>query len=583
MGKIIEIRNLYKDTLKDITTTEEKWMSFLDSSSWNFKYSFEDQVLIYAQRPDAKACAEMEVWNKKVHRWVNKNASYIFVNSQNNSKYPYRLVFDVSDTHNYKNEDYKLWEAKPQYENEIIEDLENAFGEITSKESLAQAITLCAYNIVSDNIQDYLISVNHFKEGTTLENYTDEDIRNILLPTVWASVSYMMMKRCGIDARQEINIEEFSFINNFSDENLLTILGAATSDIAEMGLREIAKTVINLENVEKKKNRTFVNKNNLNYPNNVNDLENGGNENERNNIYETRRISDSKYQSGGGDTSNREIRKDEIELSKESQESRVHNLLERPETSRAFDRSSGTSNAESSRDNSSNGEEIEHNRGIEENRPNGMDKTNEQLEESSRGDSNERTDIYLEPTVQEQLDIINEAEVENTPAFNFSQEKIDEVLVSGSGFEDGKFRIYRQFKESLSSKDNSLFLKNEYGIGGRSWENGGWINYDSKGISLETDDDKLLLSWNKVEKRISELVKVDRYLNSKEKEEYPKWLDTQENKEILIQKAKQIENANKEYEYHLGDTVYIGADEYEIASIGQTIIQLYDPRYPLFR
>ena len=124
MGKIVETRNLYKETINSITKTEENWLKFLDSVSWHFKYDFVDQVLIYAQRPEAKACAELEVWNNKVHRWINKDAKFIFVLSKDeDSEYPFRMVFDVADTHNYKGTEYKLWSIKPEYEKKIIETL----------------------------------------------------------------------------------------------------------------------------------------------------------------------------------------------------------------------------------------------------------------------------------------------------------------------------------------------------------------------------------------------------------------------------------------------------------------------------
>ena len=130
MGKITETRKLYKETLKELTKTEENWLSFLDSSSWNFKYDFADQILIYAQRPEATACADIETWNNKVKRWINKNANGIFIFDNNeNSQYPFKLVFDVSDTNNYKGTPYKLWSVEEKYKMDIIERLDATFGE----------------------------------------------------------------------------------------------------------------------------------------------------------------------------------------------------------------------------------------------------------------------------------------------------------------------------------------------------------------------------------------------------------------------------------------------------------------------
>ena len=184
MGKIIEVRNLYKDTINEVAKSADNWLLFLNSASYNFKYSFDDQILIYAQRPDATACAEMEIWNKKLKRWVNKNSKVIFVNAKEDSPYPYRMVFDVSDTHNYRNTPYKLWEVKKEYENEIIETLEGSFGEISSKNSLAQAITLSAYNMVVDNAQDYLLSIQNHNVGINADCISSSDIFSNSVPNL---------------------------------------------------------------------------------------------------------------------------------------------------------------------------------------------------------------------------------------------------------------------------------------------------------------------------------------------------------------------------------------------------------------
>ena len=248
-----------KETLNELTKTEENWLSFLDSSSWNFKYDFADQILIYAQRPEATACDDIETWNNKVKRWINKNANGIFIFDNNeNSKYPFKLVFDVSDTHNYKGTPYKLWSVEEKYETDIIESLNATFGAESEKLELSKSITLNAYNMVNDNIQDYISSIKKYTKGTQFEQYIDDELYSLFVPCVWASVSYMMMTRCGINARKKIDIKEFEYIKYFNNENLITILGQAVSDIAEMGLREIAKTIKNLQIEEKNKNRTFV-------------------------------------------------------------------------------------------------------------------------------------------------------------------------------------------------------------------------------------------------------------------------------------------------------------------------------------
>ena len=170
MGKITETRKLYKETLKELTKTEENWLSFLDSSSWNFKYDFADQILIYAQRPEATACADIETWNNKVKRWINKNANGIFIFDNNeNSQYPFKLVFDVSDTHNYKGTPYKLWSVEEKYQMDIIESLDATFVAATNGPDGQPG--------GGDDTAASMDAVLHLATGV---NYTEKDIENIL-------------------------------------------------------------------------------------------------------------------------------------------------------------------------------------------------------------------------------------------------------------------------------------------------------------------------------------------------------------------------------------------------------------------
>ena len=397
MGQIADTRKLYKERINSITNTEENWLSFLDSCSWHFKYNFVDKVLIYAQRPEATACAEMEKeWNKKCHRWVNKDAKGIFVLANDeNSPYPFRLVFDVSDTHNSKGTDYKLWSVKPEYEEKIIETLETTFGGETESKELSENIIVNAYNMVTDNIQDYLSSIHQNKKGTILENLSDDEIQNITIATVWASVSYMMMKRCGINAREKINIQEFTFIKEFNNDKIITALGSAISDIAEMGLREIAKTVINLQNEEKNINHTFVKNKEQEYSNNK-EIEKGGIRNGENRIQESWRLSNTKSSNGERADTKWKIRKNEASLSKEPQESRLFDIIDGQEIKRRIESNSREGNTNGQRDSGETSQTRWNNRGIESTRPNEMGRTNAELQVDGRGTSNEGTNLQLE-------------------------------------------------------------------------------------------------------------------------------------------------------------------------------------------
>ena len=613
--------------------------------------------------------------------WINKNANGIFIFDNNeNSQYPFKLVFDVSDTHNYKGTPYKLWSVEEKYQMDIIESLDATFGAESENLDLSTSITLNAYNMVTDNIQDYMSSIKKYIKGTKFEEYSDRDIYNIFVPCVWGSVSYMMMTRCGINAREKIDIKEFSYIKEFNNDNLITILGQAVSDIAELGLREIAKTIKNLQIEEKNKNRTFVKNQNMDYANDKEKIE-GGIDYGENNIHESGRLQYTKSSDGEGETSRWQIRKNEATLSKNTEESRIYDIIDEQRISQTPITDTRTSDENDKTNSGENGNTRGNERRIENARPNEMDRTNEQLQDDSRGTDNVRIDLqlgewnteidnnvlmfnddytiisiinnapkvisnkdkiveffknnlendnktkeflveifgkeynefvinddrlgyklynngiylwkgnYLNRTEKcflkwdnfieycisyAQMNEINDvfeipseneqkqniADVENTPAFFVSQEIIDNDLQRGSGFENGKFRIYQQFLKGETNIKNADFLKNEYGIGGHTVEIGGLFqNHDSKGLTFEESktNRKYLLKWTQVAKRISELISADRYLSEQEKDEYNDWLDTNgifhNPKEDIINDedyklAERLHSFIKDYDYY---------------------------------
>lgn len=587
--KYIEVKQLYKETVKAIRSDRNKWLHFLKSASWNFKYNFDDQILIYAQKPNATACAEMKEWNEKVipRRWVNKNTKGIAINAKEGSQLPLRFVFDISDTHNYRNTEYKLWSAEEKYKTEIIEALEDRFGIINNKEDLGQAILESSYNMVTDNIQDYLVTIEKYKNNTPLKNMGTEEIKSILLVNVWASVTYMMMTRCGIDVEKYISKDEFANMKYFNNNNLITILGTATSEIAETGLREIATTIRNLRIEEKKQNRTFVEKENKEYSNNI-ENEKGGKNYDENRIHETGRLSDTKYNSERREDSKWKIRKNETEFPKDIQESRIYNIENGQQIDTTLETSTGASNKYGTGNGRENDESRGNNRRIEDERPYEMDRVNEQLQDDSRRADSERNNLQLELlTEEEQKQKI--AEVENTSVFSFTQEMIDDELQVGSHIVDGKFRIYEYLSQNHSSKDNANFLKKEYGEGGWSPNHFNLSeSHNAKGILLrrgyEDNAPSLLLSWYDVEKRIRQLISDDRYLNEREKEEYIKWQEEKAtNKEDTSElQVEKVDDSNDEFAYKLQDRVFIGANEYEIVNINDKKVTIADIKFPIF-
>lgn len=583
------INEMASETLKEITQNGESWIKFLNTASNNYKYSFNEQVLIYAQKPNATACADIETWNKKLRRWVNKGAKGIALLSMENGRNVLRHVFDISDTHSGINKDFKLWEIKPSYENGIIETLENSFGNLEVKSNLAEAIYSASINLVEDNYQDYLVDLKEVLDGSLLEGMQDIDLEGNFIVLLAKSISYMAMKRCGIDPTEHFNVSDFEMISSFNNKRVVSRLGAAISDIAEQELREIYSSVINYEKNYKLTNRTFVNNEKINYHNNEEKNNEGRNDYDRINIQSNGRLPNTtssitkNEENGTG-----EILKNEGEIPKRTQKRVIRGINVRWQDGRTFRRNRGNSSKQIETTNQTISRESSSERRNEESRSNGLGTSNELNTKSSRGNDNNRVDLQLNlftdsyippiknlPSVEEQINNIQaQAEVENTSAFEFTQKVIDDVLLEGSHFADGKFRIYRLFQESYSTEDNITFLKKEYGEGGggvRNYENlDEWHNAKGIRLTLGLKENALetLLTWSKVEKRIKELVNADIYLNSNEKEEYQKWLNEEyenqkwmydarinpDQKQVAIDEENQdIQNIEKNYKLSNGN------------------------------
>ena len=723
------ISELYSRTCKTVVMYPQNWEAFLRSACRNFKLRFDEQLLVYAQRPDATAVLEIERWNGSFGRWVNRGAHGIAVfEDADRSKQRLIHYFDISDTHESRySRPVPIWQMKPEYSGDIIDTLESTFGELDDKSSLEAAILSAAKNAVEDNIPDYLSDLLYSVENSLLDGVDEEEISVIYKETVQNSVAYMLMSRLGLDTEGFFEPDDFRGAVNFTTPETLNALGFATSDIAEMGLTEISRTITALD----RQNRIIAGNGKADY--NIGRENNERSfENERDQIYNAGRLSASQPDNAGAAGSvSRQIRSDEEEVSEGTSQSP---LLQSSDELHS-DRTLGGDGAESF-DDGGNADEADGSEGRNHGEPEsgGYDvvgSENEQFEEPGAGnresgsnlrlvydrqhedkslpffggdevineilgttphlkaskdeirafyentlDDTARTEYiksifnddytelilsdgrrvgyktfenvlhlwegsYLKRTAQSyydwgviakhfeamrllgelqdtikplpslngQLTLMFEAEDKKSSAFTFSQEIIDAVLTRGSGVSEGKMRIYEQFEKSLSAKENADFLKNEYGWGG-SYPViiGAGIDeqHDGKGITISkgigSDKPNVKLTWTQVEKRIGELIRLDRYLNPKEKAFYPEWLHRQEerraelaeerkNREILNtappekepEKASDNAEPTFDYEYHLGDTVYMGADEYEILSFDDERVMLHDTQFPLFQ
>ena len=331
--KIDLITELYKRTINDITSDSVAWRAFLHSAAYQYKYPFADQVLIYAQRPMATACAETQLWNQHFGRWVNRGATGIALIDGKGAKNYLSYVFDVSDTHHRDNKPFEIWGLKPEYEGDVIEALQNRFiDEDKPKERITDAVIAAAINLGADNITDYLQELSYEKEGSFLEEYDEDNLRVRFLLTVQASVAYTVLTRLGYTADDFVGKEMFEWVHEFNTPATVNILGTATSDVSEICLREIERTVKSVEKSIQRENRTFDGRNEIGYnggEKTKTENGNGGIYNELD-LQDRERSADSELGAARTDKpSDREVRSDEIEFHEGTPKGNLHDHTDR--------------------------------------------------------------------------------------------------------------------------------------------------------------------------------------------------------------------------------------------------------------
>ena len=252
------ITELYDQTVQSVTGSYQSWTGFLRAACYNYKCPFDDQILIYAQRPDATAVLEMERWNRRFGRWVNRGAKSIAVFSDDGQNC-LKLYFDVSDTHASRfARPLPIWTMQPAFEPEVIETLETTFGDLAEKENLVDAVRSACHNAVADNFTDYLKDLRECREDSLLEELDDLNLEAFYRDALEVSVAYMLMTRLGLRADDYFSPDEFAHVYEFNTPPTINALGIATSDIAEMGLREISRTVMQAQRDQFFANRTRI-------------------------------------------------------------------------------------------------------------------------------------------------------------------------------------------------------------------------------------------------------------------------------------------------------------------------------------
>lgn len=720
------ISELYNRTCKTVVANPASWEAFLRSACYNYRLRFDEQLLVHAQRPDATAVLQIDDWNQKFGRWVNRGAHGIAVFEDADQRRQ-RLVhyFDISDTHPSRfSRRVPIWQMRDEYKAEVIDTLESTFGELDDKETLAVAIESAARNAVEDNIPDYLTDLLYSVEDSFLDGVSEEEITHIFKTAVRNSIAYMMMTRLGIEAGEYFEPDDLRDVVNFTTPATLNALGYATSDIAEMGLAEISRTILALD----RQNRIIAEKTKADYNVGKEKTERSPDD-ERDHLHDAGGLSAPRSDNAGAAGAvDGQVRPDAEEVPEGASQGTILQPADELRPERASERhgaqseragtdADGADGSVGGRDGESESDGYDELGSEDEQYPEpgsgdrdgggnlrldyydrshedkslpffgGDDTVREILSttphlKASKGDiraffeatadenarisyikrifNNDYTEVILRdgrrvgyktyqnvlqlwegsylsrtaqsfydwgviaqhfeamrllgelqdtmkplPSIDGQLSLMTAGAEERKPsAFTFSQEIIDAVLTRGSGISEGKMRIYEQFQRSLSSKENADFLKGEYGWGGAyPVITGTGIDeqHDGKGIRISkgigSDKPHIDLKWSQVEKRIAELIRLDRYLNPKEMAQYPEWLKQQEgrraelaeerrNREILSVVPPEKETAAKaepaEYAYHLGDKVYLGAGEFEILHFDDERVSLYDTQFPLF-
>lgn len=540
------ITELYRRTGIAVAKNPQAWQGFLSSACRNYKCRFDEQLLIYAQRPDAVAVAKLETWNRQFKRWVNKDSKGIAVFDPKGRRNTLKYYFDVSDTHEgyYGSRPVPIWQMDERYEQAVMERLSDRFGDVESTD-LASDLMETAKNAVEDNLQDYFSQLKDCTKDSFLEELDDFNIEVIYRRLATNSVAFMLISRCGLDTNEFFDRDDFADIVNFNTPATINAIGVATSDIAEMALREISQSIRNVQIAEKDQNRTFAQKTQAQYDKGRQQPERSE-YNERNHLQQTGGLSYSRPNiTDRARASAWQVRFDAQGLSGEAQASDLSQSADIGQAERASARGRADSTPEVGASDEAALSRAGRDRGTERESTDAVGRTDEQHPQPSGGSDTDRTDLQVSvakedevrvnlPTVDEQIEMIAKAEDEKASAFAISKEDIDSVLQKGSGVADGKYRIYRQFQKGVDRQKNIEFLKNEYGTGGGThifpdgFSGHSW--YDSKGLAIDRNgtytNHDLVLKWSQVEKRLRELIKDNRYLNPKEKDHYADYLES---------------------------------------------------------
>ena len=520
MTKTAYYMQMAQEAAAQITGSKEQWTAFLTTSARLYKYPFAEQLMIYKQRPEATACAEYDLWNDRMNRYVKRGSKGIALLDMRGEQPKLRYVFDVADTGERKNSrPVQLWKMNAEHEQPIIRALDVAFDVPAGAGSLENHIMEAAERLARDYWEENRRQISDIVADSYLEGYDELNIGASFKRAAAVSIAYSVFTRTVGNADDYFEHEDFLDIFDFNTQAAANVLGTAVSEMSSQIFREIERTI-----------RTYEKDKQAERSQNYDGAE----------LHEERRLPDSGYPVvGAGTEASGQVREDAQSVPAGEQ----HAAVQSPDPDREAvsapvgdsgdrDRTDGADDGGASESESGTGQEIE---------PNGLGAAHEHAESAGRGSHSDGTYQQLNfmslfQSEAEQIQKIDaaaenaarEAESEKPSAFVISENEIDRMLRTGSNFEGGKIRIYALYQQQGDAKERAAFLKAEYGLGGHSYTfmdgSRGFADYDGKGILLRNygHDREVRLTWSAVDKRLDRLVVNGQYLTALEMEEYRK-------------------------------------------------------------
>ena len=584
-----EVTELYFETKERIMHPED-WMGFLETACQNYKLPFDEQVLVYAQKPDATAVLTTENWNHRFSRWIDRGTKGIAViDTKSRKNLRLKYYFDISDTHASKYARLvPVWKVLPEFRNDVVGELDRSFGPLTDKSSFLMSIWSAVNVVMDENFEHWWDMLQEVREGSKLAEVPDgilvDEYRNLLE----LSAVYCIGYRCGDDVRKYITPDDFSALEFFDTTDAANSLGVPTAAITQAALDAIAaqmKWLYRRWELEHWHDNERGNNNGR-----TGDKESGRSERVPDSVQAGERVLVAGSEVSGAETgvpseyvgtgasglSGEEQRVQNDEPVHEGRDAGLSDGLARPSAEHdGGDR--GAPDGGRGRDG-----------GAETPRPDGVGAQDGEHPSQSEGVRDGGDYLPIIPSPEEQLNSIEEqAEVAETSAFVISEADIERVLRSGTAFEHGKFRVVYHLTHRENEKETPKFLAKEYGIGGSTitFENGehGWQSHDGKGWELSSsfgdDAAKVKFNWAQVGKRIAKLHEQGRYLTEKEQVEYLTWLEEEHPEEA--QKLQPLPEDAK-FAYKVDDVVYLNGDTYRIQWMDAERVQLSDIQYPIF-